>query len=107
MKKDMKEIIDFIEDNISDLDPDPECGELFEDDIFKNFKVALADSYGGEGKGEEYWYVAKLIDKESDEEFFIKMDGYYQSYEGTSWDSATVNLVKPYEKTVKSWKTVK
>lgn len=40
------------------------------------------DSYGGEGKGEE-WYSVKHF---TDHDVYIKTEGYYQSYHGTDFE---------------------
>jgi hypothetical protein len=63
-------------------------------------KMILVEQYGGEGRGDEYWFVFKvgplLTPDESDDvskgrafepEFrYFKVDGYYQSYSGGDYD---------------------
>lgn len=55
------------------------------------------ESYGGEGMGET-WYVVYYF---KDLDLYIKVDGFYQSYSGVSfngWDD--ISIVRPVEKTV-------
>ena len=57
---------------------------------------------GGEGDGEYTCMVFKLVNRSTQEETFFKMEGYYASYDGTSWDGnlhqvrATQKLVTFY-----------
>lgn len=41
--------------------------------------------HGGEGQGDEYWYVFKLVTADEYPRYF-KVDGYYTSYEGGYYD---------------------
>lgn len=59
-----------------------------------NFYVI--DSYGGEGKGDEYWSVYQFSDKENIT--YVKFDGYYQSYCGATFNEWY--FVEPKEVTV-------
>lgn len=43
----------------------------------------VLDSYGGEGKGDDYWLVFYL----KQHNIYIKLDGYYQSYDGGYYTS--------------------
>lgn len=45
--------------------------------------VELADSYGGEGMGDQYWCVYKF--SRGDETEYLKFDGWYQSYNGAEY----------------------
>ena len=56
------------------------------------------DSYGGEGKGDEYWVVFQVGEK------IYRVDGYYSSWEGVNWESAEPYEVKPVEVTVIEYK---
>ena len=54
-------------------------GEL----IGKGITFENVDSYGGEGKGEDYWSVYKFtLDNEV---CWIKFDGWYSSYNGSEY----------------------
>lgn len=103
MKKVSKKIIELLSENMSDASDS--YSDTWKDPLFENFKVAQVEHYGGENKGSDYYNIFKLTDKDTKDEFFIKFDGYYQSYVGTEWQS--VAQVVPYEKTVKDWKEVK
>jgi len=56
------------------------------------------DKYGGEGKGSTWYSIKYFIDYD----IYIKVDGYYQSYNGTEfydgWDSCS--QVFPKQKTI-------
>ena len=62
------------------------------------------DSYGGEGKGETWWVVLFV----PNHNVYIKVDGYYTSYDGTSFDSWEENCsqVEPKEVTITQYHTV-
>jgi len=45
-------------------------------------KIELKECVGGEGEGDHRHVVYYL----EDHDIFIKLDGYYTSYDGTSWD---------------------
>jgi hypothetical protein len=53
----------------------------------------FVDSYGGEGEGDQYWYVFKVAGPVNR---FFKVDGYYQSYSGGEYD----NLYEVFPKQV-------
>lgn len=56
------------------------------------------DQYGGEDKGSDWWSVKFF----PDHDIYIKVEGYYTSYDGTDfcdgWNSCSE--VKPKEKTI-------
>lgn len=58
----------------------------------------VIDRYGGEGKGEEWWVVYHFVDHG----VYIRVDGYYQSYDGVSFYDgwSCCKEVKPVEKTI-------
>ncbi len=53
-------------------------------------------SKGGEGQGEE-WFAVTLFE---DHDVYIRVDGFYTSYDGTSFDCAEFREVRPQEKTI-------
>ncbi len=60
--------------------------EIFDENTLPaGVQMGLADSYGGEGQGEEYWAVYKF--EREGETLYVKFDGCYYSYEGSSYDS--------------------
>lgn len=58
-------------------------------------KVKTVDEYGGEGMGEKYYHVYHFVDHD----VYIRIDGYYQSYNGAEFENAPYE-VKPVERTV-------
>lgn len=64
-------------------------------------KVSLVDRYGGEGKGEDYWLVLKVIGEDGSERFF-KRTGWYASYGGSELDGPTEE-VTPVERPTIFW----
>jgi hypothetical protein len=59
------------------------------DKILKEFNLTVedVDSYGGEDMGDEYWRVLKFIDNETKESVLVQFDGYYTSYDGSTYSS--------------------
>ena len=53
---------------------------------------------GGEGDGEECWTVYKFKHNQLDGEVFVKFDGSYQSYDGSTYDD--FYIVTPVERMV-------
>jgi hypothetical protein len=50
----------------------------------ENIAVLLEAAHGGEGEGEEYWTVYSFT--RGLEVVFIKLDGYYLSYDGCTYE---------------------
>lgn len=70
-------------------------GSVFIEDIGECVEV---DQYGGEDKGSDWWSVKYF----PDHDVYIKVEGYYTSYDGTDfegWHSCCTE-VKPKEKTI-------
>ena len=61
-------------------------------------KMVEVDSYGGEGQGDTWYSVKHFVDHD----VYIRVDGYYTSYDGTSFDGGWTccSEVKPVEKTI-------
>lgn len=57
------------------------------------------DGYGGEGKGDDYWFVFTVTDGETTR--YIKVDGGYASYYGGEYDEWFE--VFPEEQVVTVW----
>jgi hypothetical protein len=77
----------------------------YDDDNIVEFKQELAnagikfehvDNYGGEDQGSDYWSVYSFTD--GMQVVFIKFDGWYASYEGSTCEE--FYEVKPVEKTI-------
>lgn len=60
------------------------------------------DGYGGEGKGDEYWFVFTVTDGTTTRH--VKVDGWYQSYNGGEYDKWFEVFPKKKEITVWSQK---
>lgn len=56
-------------------------------------KVGLVTRFGGEGQGDEAWFVLGIGDQ------MFRKDGWYISHEGTTWDGDFTE-VKPVERPV-------
>lgn len=54
------------------------------------------DQHGGEGEGERWWSVKHF----SKHNIYIKVRGFYSSYNGTDFDYGWGEEVKPQEKVV-------
>lgn len=68
--------------------------------------ATIVESYGGgEGSGEERWFVFKVTDDAGDERTF-RRNGYYASFIGSEFDGPT-DQVAPAEKTITVWEAVK
>ena len=59
-------------------------------------EVEEVDQYGGEGQGET-WYSVKLF---KDHGVYIRIDGYYESYNGVEFDQGYGEVVEPKQKTI-------
>lgn len=61
-----------------------------------NISFEEVDRYGGEDQGADYWSVYSFTD--GTEVVFIKFEGWYASYEGSTYEK--FYEVKPVEKTI-------
>lgn len=94
--KTFEEIIKILQDNDVSL-----YDFAYNDVDFKEIglgEVIVTDRYGGEGKGETWYSVKHFVDFD----IYIKIDGWYSSYEGVSFESwgHDVKQVKPLQKTI-------
>lgn len=75
---------------IEDVDPSM-IAELFEEgDADAVLSVGYAesvDSYGGEGQGDDLWFVIKIGDQH------FQMSGYYSSNCGGTWDDGFEEVI--------------
>ena len=53
---------------------------------------------GGEGEGDSIWTVSRIVDKKTGEVFFIRFDGYYESWNGSDWPNNDWSIVKPRQR---------
>lgn len=61
-----------------------------------DIRFEFVDRYGGEDQGSDYWSVYSFSD--GMQVVFIKFDGWYASYEGSTYEKFFE--VKPVEKTI-------
>jgi len=83
-----------------DSDDDEENLQLLRKLRAQKISVVLEDNYGGEGQGDEYWYVYRF--RRGDEVAYVKFDGYYASYCGSEFHEWF--FVKPAQKTITVFK---
>jgi hypothetical protein len=58
------------------------------------------EDFGGEGQGEERWVVFSVGDQ------LFKVEGYYASWDGTTWDDPTPFEVKPKDVVVVRYEAI-
>lgn len=96
-------------DEMLDEDRDYEFGDVYWEEIWSStfedlgdFRVRRADSYGGEGQGEDYWMVLEV--EFSDVTKTFELSGYYESYDGGYYND--IQEVKPMDKVITVWVAV-
>lgn len=99
-----KAIDKFCEDNDVDGHPEELYDSLIDVNPVLGLKFECEEEHGGyEGAGDECYRVFKVTDIETGQEAYIKYDGYYSSYDGSTYDDgfyiAKYDLVQ-----VKKWK---
>jgi hypothetical protein len=67
-------------------------------------RVFGIEKYGGEGQGEQYWFIFKVEGEDGTVRHF-KRDGWYASFNGGCYDGPTIE-VKPAEKLVTVYEKV-
>ncbi len=102
LKKQCSDVSEFAHEGVDGEEVYPEAKYGTEEyGILKNSVLGIVKEvarYGGEGKGEDWWVVYRFVDHN----VYIKVNGYYQSYNGTEfydgWDCCSE--VKPIQKTI-------
>lgn len=77
----------------------------WEELVLPGYTVDEAEQYGGEDKGSTYYVVYKVTDSDG-ASCLIKADGYYSSWDGTTWESDCAYEVEAYEKTVTDYRKI-
>lgn len=94
---------DELNDNMMDgeCSSDPEWGSVGYADALDHMGVTYKniDQYGGEDRGSDFYTVWEFT--RDDETVWFKFQGWYQSYEGATFER--VFEVKPKEKVVTVW----
>jgi hypothetical protein len=80
------------------------ANELFNGDLYRpnkgilkelldrGYVIAVEDSYGGEGQGEEFWSVFSVTHE--GETTFFRFDGWYASFAGSEMSGGPLDFVK-------------
>lgn len=64
---------------------------------FRGTPIKVVEQFGGEGQGEQYYYILSYGLA------FLRVGGYYSSWEGTTWSEDETELVVPKPVTVIEW----
>jgi len=101
-----QEAIAVIKEEVLEKGEHPEYGADYSKLEAAGFTVGVAEQVGGEGEG-SHTHVVLTLEKEN-EKTFVKCDGYYQSYEGTTFGSGygDVYEVIPKKIEVQDWAKV-
>lgn len=94
--KTYNKILEILKEKIDEVD-DFAYGDYREKDLDLG-KVVEVEQEGGEGEGSNWYSVKHFVEHD----IYIKVSGYYQSYNGTDfdgWDNAC-RQVKPKQKTI-------
>ncbi|CPS09911.1 hypothetical protein I3U64_00365 [Mycobacteroides abscessus subsp. abscessus] len=87
-------------DDTREFDPIPESEiEYKHIEGFGHFDVV--ESFGGEGEGDQYWFVFKITDDNGEVRYF-RRNGWYASFDGGYYDGPTEEVVAQ-EKTIIVW----
>lgn len=62
-----------------------------------SFVAKCVEDFGGEGQGDQRYVVFEIISADGVQ--YFRKDGYYSSFEGTTWDGDFAE-VRPVEKTI-------
>jgi hypothetical protein len=73
---------------------------------YEDHDLFFVESHGGEGEGDDYWAVFSLTNA-SGETTYWKIPGWYQSYQGGTYEYDEVFQVEPEQVMVRQWKEVK
>jgi len=97
MKKTFQEIIEILKEKLND-DVAMFAYHDFDQDKIGLGEIKEVTQKGGEGEGNE-WYSVKYF---TDHDIYIRVDGYYSSYNGTDFDNGwdCCEEVKPQQKTI-------
>lgn len=94
-----EELISLIEDNFEDQNEFVEeygYGDTNYEPIFGKSEI-VEEEGGHEGAGEDCHIVRYF----SDHDVYIRLDGWYASYDGTHWEDADYRVVKAVYKMVR------
>lgn len=64
---------------------------------FRGTPIEVVEKFGGEGRGEQYYYILSYG------LYFLRVGGYYDSWQGTTWSEEETEIVVPKPVTVIEW----
>ena len=67
-------------------------------------QAVAVDRFGGEGEGDDYWFVFKVTEPNGNERIF-KRNGWYASYDGGYYEGPTEEVVEG-EKVIRVWEKI-
>lgn len=70
--------------------------------INETYSLSIVENFGGEGQGDQYWFVFS-VNKSGEPESYWKVPGWYQSYNGGEYELSNLYEVEGREVTVKRW----
>jgi len=68
------------------------------------FLLEMEEEFGGEGMGDHMFYVFSIANSETPNKTFVKISGYYDSWDGSEYNS--LEIVKPVEVVKIKWEKV-
>ena len=68
-------------------------------------KFKVVTSHGGEGQGDSCGFILKVT--EGEQSALVRIEGYYNSYDGSNYEDATVEIVEPRQVEVTQYFKVK
>ena len=93
-----EEYAEIDEDELEDVFSYSEAKQL------PSYTIKMEESYGGEGQGDDYWFVlsiteSAILGEDLKDSIYIRFNGWYSSYNGTEWDGGfSIVYPKPVEK---------
>jgi hypothetical protein len=75
--------------------------------LYKNLTILEEESYGGEGQGDEYWMVIKVIENDTKNVSFWEIPGWYRSDDGGEYEIDNIFEVVSKEKVITVWEQKK
>ena len=84
-------------ENLSENSTLLSCGEIDKVLLTLNLgTITKVDSYGGSGKGDDYWVILYF----EDHDVYLKLDAFYLSYTGVDFSDTTIKEVRPQQKLI-------
>lgn len=72
--------------------------------VQSDWEIEEKEQHGGEGQGDDWWYVVSLTDKKNQDAVFIQFNGWYASNYGHELiDPAEFDIVESKPVVVKKW----